>query len=148
MSQQQSTLKSALKWIVRPGFSRQNSNPFQGVGQPTDSLIPKQSPGSKFGSMEDVLHDNPEFEQVRIRALSKLKLRLWVLIGVAIAWVYMQSGESSSFFAFGFMRDVIAVMYSAIITGMLWVTDFQYIAFRDRIVGLTMRQYIRGRFHV
>ncbi len=139
-------VKNVSLWFVLPYmFNRKDANPLGNVSQPIRS-IDKPKERQPFKDMNQVMADNPDFEAVRERAMQALKVRLWVMIFGALVWIYVgYLTDIADLFPLPLMNGSLKFLYSIVVFGFVFVTDFQLTVFKYRVVGLTFWRYLRFR---
>lgn len=139
-------LSRAGLWLVSPYiFSKKNMNPVGDLSQPLKASAAMKD-RKPFRDLREVLDDNPEFEAVRERAIKNLTMRLYFAVFAAVVWVIVAYfTDIANLFPFPFMNTSLKSLYTLVVFGMVFVTDFQLVVFKYRVVGLTFWRYVRFR---
>jgi hypothetical protein len=132
------------KWVVRPGFTKEFSNPFQGVGGPS-ATIPKRRKRQGYTSWEEALASNPELEAVREIAMPVLKRKRLVAIVCIVLWQYLYHSWLGQSFPLQWMNNVIYSLFTFVSLTFLFHSDYQFTMFNKKRVGMSFFGWIRYR---
>ncbi len=130
------------KWIVRPGWSKEHSNPFRDIGEST-KLIRKSGPRKGYNTWEAAAAENLDLETIRVVAISRLKKERIVAILTILGWQFVYFQWSEGIFPIDWMNNVIYSLFTFVSFGFYFKADYQLVMFRNRIIGMTFWQWVR-----
>lgn len=141
--------KSIVQWPFRPGIGifgkMSDGNPLTGIHPPR---VRFSSNRKGFKNFDEVLADNPDFEEYRIKAIKGLRLRFYILLmSILMVLVYAITQGGLGFFSYKWMDYTAYGVILMMQVSYLFLTDVQFIVMKHRIVGITIPLWLRLRFN-
>lgn len=136
--------------LIRPGFTKRDSNPLKGLAYPlelTASALEKsgKKTAKKYSTYEEVMIDNPEIEAVRELALKRFFRSRIISFILIILWQLLFWITLADWFGDGVMKWVFYCQFTLLSIGMLWRADFLHTMFLHRRAKFTFSEWLRLR---
>jgi hypothetical protein len=135
------------KWIVRPGWTKEHSNPFQGVGEPT-RLMRRRKHRKGYKTWEAAAVENSDLENTRRLAMPRLKNERNIALIMIVGWQILYFKWGSGIFPVEWMDGVIHKLFTLVSLGFYFKADYLLVMFDKRIIGMTFWGWVRLKIGV